>query len=172
MYIHTLAFTLALVPTQDASQLRMHTPKLFNQLATEPSILKYVPAHPITTEADFVRDFYDDTFRDDSGCVFAVYDKLTAPHVSNTADDSNYAGIMMLAHASTTNQATEMGILIFPALHRAHVTSNAIGLLLVSRPAIEGWFGTATCYMEYESKNEGSRRAAERMGFELERIAR
>jgi RimJ/RimL family protein N-acetyltransferase len=155
-------------------QLNKHVPKLFNQLKTEPSILKYFLAPPLTTEADFVRDFYDANFRASSGCIFAVYDKLTSPRVSNAEDDTNYAGVMLLAYASAVNQTTEMGIVIFPAFHRTHVTSNAIGLLLcwLLDPPSKGGLGLRRVTWNTNAKNEGSRRAAERMGFDLEGIAR
>ena len=137
-------------------------------------MLKYMPFGEITKEADLVTDFYEPYFRDSSGCLFAVYDKLTPPHASNTADDSNYAGFIMLAHASATNQVTEMGIVIFPAFQRTHVTSNAIGLLLcwLLDPPPLGGLGLRRVTWNTNMKNVHSRRAAERMGFELEGIAR
>lgn len=77
---------------------------------------------------------------------------------------------MALTTTDPANASTEIGIIIFPAFQRSHVSSNAIGLMLqyTLDPPSAGGLGLRRVEWKCHSENESSRRAALRMGFELE----
>ncbi|KAH8759735.1 hypothetical protein BGZ57DRAFT_614301 [Hyaloscypha finlandica] len=77
---------------------------------------------------------------------------------------------------STTpvNVVTEIGVIISPAFQRTHVSTNAVGLLLVwtlDRPSAGG-LGLRRVAWQAHAENQASREVALRMGFELEGILR
>jgi RimJ/RimL family protein N-acetyltransferase len=122
------------------------------------------------TTTDFLTNFYNDVIARGEGCFYAIFDK-TKP-VSNS--EYNYAGIAALAATNPVNQVTELGCILFPTYQRTHVGSNAIGLLLlwILDPPSLGGLGLRRVSWQTNTENFASRRVAERMGFELEGIAR
>jgi RimJ/RimL family protein N-acetyltransferase len=124
-------------------------------------------------EVDFIREFYDKHISASSeDCLYAIFDKVTAPGKENSY--SNYAGIVALSATNPVNAVTEIGVIIFPAFQRTHVATNAIGLLLLWTldPPSAGGLGLRRVEWKTHAENAGSRRAALRMGFESEGIAR
>jgi RimJ/RimL family protein N-acetyltransferase len=124
------------------------------------------------TEADFMREFYDKYISTSpEGCLYAIFDKVTVP---GKEDASNYAGIIALVATNPVNAVTEMGVIVFPAFQRTHVATNAIGLLLLWTldPPSAGGLGLRRVEWQTHAENVASRRAALRMGFEFEGIAR
>jgi RimJ/RimL family protein N-acetyltransferase len=67
-----------------------------------------------------------------------------------------------------------MGAIIFPAFQRTHVATNAIGLLLLYAldPPPAGGLGLRRVAWQCHEGNEASKKAALRMGFEFEGVAR
>jgi RimJ/RimL family protein N-acetyltransferase len=125
------------------------------------------------TQAEFMSEFYDKYFSaSPKDCFFAVLDKVTAPGEDNAP--SNYAGLIGLNSTDRENAVTEIGITIFPAFQGTHVTTNAIGLLLMWAldPPPAGGLGLRRVEWKTHVDNEASRRTALRMGFEFEGIAR
>jgi RimJ/RimL family protein N-acetyltransferase len=127
-------------------------------------------------EADFIRELYDKISASPEDCLYAIFDKVTAPGKENTY--SNYAGIISLSGTNPVNAVTEMGVIIFPELQRTHVATNAIGLLLLwtldppSIGGLAGGLGLRRVEWQTDTENAASRRVALRMGFEFEGIAR
>jgi RimJ/RimL family protein N-acetyltransferase len=142
-------------------------------LNEHPNYYQYVPFPKVETEADYMSKVYD-TFVSSNleNCMYAVIDKTALPNEGRTED--NYAGTISLVSTNPTNAATEIGIAIFPGFHRTHVTTNAVGLLLqwVLDPPSAGGLGLRRVEWLTQSDNLPSRKAAERMGFELEGISR
>ena len=126
----------------------------------------------IDTEADFRREVYDKINASPEDCIYTIFDKVNAPGKDNT--NSNYAGIVSLSATNPVNAATEMGVIIFPAFQRTHAATNAIGLLLLWTldPPSAGGLGLRRVEWQTHAENAASRRAALRMGFEFEGIAR
>jgi RimJ/RimL family protein N-acetyltransferase len=142
-------------------------------IKTTPDFFKYVAFPVMDTEADFMNKFYDKNISaSPKDCLYAVLDKVTAPTEDNGRN--NYAGIISLNGTDPVNAVTEMGMLTFPAFQRTHVTTNAIGLLLMWTldPPSAGGLGLRRVEWKTHADNTASRRTALRMGFEFEGIAR
>ncbi|KAJ5725122.1 acyl-CoA N-acyltransferase [Penicillium malachiteum] len=148
----------------------IHTSKLVHEVKTH-DLLKFIPFPKFESNEEFIKSFWAPV-RDAPGeCLYAIIDKATA-RVSGESDA--YAGTMALTATSKENAATEIGIMIFPAFQRTHVATNAVGLLLkyTLDPPPAGGLGLRRVEWKCHSENAGSRRAALRMGFEFEGIAR
>jgi RimJ/RimL family protein N-acetyltransferase len=102
---------------------------LVEVVRANPELLKYISWPVIDTEADFVRELYKDISASPGDCLYAIFDKVTAPGEENTS--RNYAGFISLTATNPVNAVTELGVVIFPAFHRTHVATNAIGLMLL-----------------------------------------
>jgi RimJ/RimL family protein N-acetyltransferase len=139
---------------------------------TNPDLFEYVSMPVMNTEADFMREFYEKISDSPQECLYVILDKVTTP--GNANDSSNYAGIMALSATNPVNAVTEIGAIIFPEFQRTHVSTNAIGLLLLWTldPPSSGGLGLRRVEWQTHADNMASRRAALRMGFEFEGIAR
>jgi RimJ/RimL family protein N-acetyltransferase len=125
------------------------------------------------TKADFMRELYDkDIASSAENCLYAIMDKIKPSEVDNI--DGNYAGIISLNGTNPVNAVTEIGVVIFPTFQRTHISTNAIGLLLLWTldPPSAGGLGLRRVEWKTHADNAPSRRAALRMGFEFEGIAR
>jgi RimJ/RimL family protein N-acetyltransferase len=145
---------------------------LVKVVKANPEVLKYISWPVIDTEADFVRELYQGICASAGDCLYAIFDKLKAPGEENT--DRNYAGFIALSATNPVNAVTELGVVIFPAFHRTHVATNAIGLMLLWTldPPSSGGLGLRRVEWQTHAENAASRRAALRMGFEFEGIIR
>lgn len=98
---------------------------------------------------------------------FAVIDKTKPP--SPEDEEGELAGIVGYIFTSATNLSTEIGpVVILPRAQRSHVTSNAVGLLLLNAFASveEGGLGLKRVQWICSTSNLASVKVAERMGFE------
>ncbi len=125
------------------------------------------------TEEEFKTEVYDKYIDVPPGsCAWAIFDKVSASGAQST--DENYAGFVALTSTSVENAVTEIGVFVFPAFHRTHVASNAIGLVLLwtlDPPSADG-LGLRRVEWQCHTENAASRRAALRMGFEFEGVKR
>lgn len=124
------------------------------------------------TKEDFI-EFYDKYIGSvPEECLYAILDKTGTCEKGNS--DRNYAGTIALTATKAGNAATEIGIMIFPPFQRTHVATNAIGLLLLWTldPPSVGGLGLRRVEWKTHAGNAASRRAALRMGFEFEGVAR
>jgi RimJ/RimL family protein N-acetyltransferase len=142
-------------------------------IKANPDLFKYVYFPVMDTEVDFMREFYDKHVSvSPDQCLYVIFDKVTAPGKENNY--SNYAGTIALTGTNPVDAVTEIGVLIFPEFQRTHVATNAIGLLLLWTldPPSAGGLGLRRVQWQTHAENAASRRAALRMGFEFEGIAR
>jgi len=97
-----------------------------------------------------------------------IFDKIASGN-ANT-----YAGVISLSKTNPVNAVTEIGIIVFPEFQRTHVATNAIGLLLLWAldPPSAGGLGLRRVEWQTNAGNDASRRAALRIGFEFEGIAK
>jgi RimJ/RimL family protein N-acetyltransferase len=124
------------------------------------------------TEEEF-NAFYEKYINSPPGdCLYAIIDKAAGEQEEDPS--AKYAGTIALTSTNPTNAVTEMGIMIFPLFQRTHVASNAIGLLLqyTLDPPSSGGLGLRRVEWKCHAGNEASRKAALRMGFELEGVLR
>jgi RimJ/RimL family protein N-acetyltransferase len=110
-------------------QPQIHVAHFLEVIKANPDLFTYVEFPAIDTEADFMREVYDGLSASPEDCLYAIFDKTTAPGTENSY--SGYSGVISLAHTNPVNAVTEMGVITFPAFQRTHVATNAIGLLLL-----------------------------------------
>ncbi|KAL2866191.1 GNAT family N-acetyltransferase, partial [Aspergillus lucknowensis] len=148
----------------------LHAANFISQKQTHPELFQYVAFPDVNTEEEFVKDVYKPHIAALPGeCLYAIIDK-TKPEPAT----QGYAGTIALSNTSAANASTEFGVLVFPAFQRTHVASNAIGLLLLYTldPPSMGGLGLRRVEWKCHSGNEASKKAALRMGFELEGVLR
>jgi RimJ/RimL family protein N-acetyltransferase len=140
-------------------------------IKTRPDVFAYIPFPGIETEADFLREFYDPIRTSPKECLYAIIDKADA---FEDNPEGKYAGIASLSASNPNNATVDMGAIVFPEFQRTHVTTNVIGLLLMHSldPPSAGGLGLRRVEWKCHAGNAASRRAASRMGFELEGILR
>ncbi|KAH8800470.1 acyl-CoA N-acyltransferase [Xylogone sp. PMI_703] len=148
-----------------------HTTQAVEVIKANPDLFTYVSFPTIETEDDFIK-VYNHVAESQEECLYAIFDKTVAAGKENGR--SNFAGIISLNATSRTNAITEIGVIIFPEFQRTHVATNAIGLLLLWTldPPSAGGLGLRRVEWRTHAANTASRRAALRMGFEFEGIAR
>ncbi|KAK7679000.1 hypothetical protein QCA50_017944 [Cerrena zonata] len=114
--------------------------------------------------------------QDPKNIVFSIVDK-TRPDDAHPEFEGSLAGIIGLLDTSVEQLTTEIGfVMIFPAFQRSHIASNAVGILMkyclevptASPPGL----GLRKVQWHCHHNNAGSRRLAERMGFQYEGILR
>lgn len=152
-------------------QPSIHSVKLVEEKQTHPEILDYIffPAGKTVEEFHAFHEKYIDSVP--ANCLYAIIDK------SNTEEkdvNAKYAGTIALASTSPENACTELGIMIFSAFQRTHVSSNAIGLLLqyTLDPPSAGGLGLRRVEWRCHTENQASWKTALRMGFQLEGVLR
>jgi RimJ/RimL family protein N-acetyltransferase len=153
-------------------QPAIHAAHFLATMKANPDLFAYVSFPTMETEADFMNSFYNNIKTSTEDCLFAIYDKQTAPETANTS--ANYAGIISLTAVNPVHAVAELGVVIFPEYQRTHVATNAIGLMLfwTLDPPSRGGLGLRRVEWQTHAANMASRNAALRMGFELEGIAR
>lgn len=119
-----------------------------------------------------MRDIYDDIRASPQNCLYAIIDKV--PVSGEEMLNGRFAGVLSLIATNPVNAVTEIGVIIFPEFQRTHVATNAIGLSLLWTldPPSAGGLGLRRVEWKTHVDNAASRRAALRMGFEFEGIAR
>ncbi|KAJ5673587.1 hypothetical protein N7507_002714 [Penicillium longicatenatum] len=146
-------------------QPNVHVTKFVEEIKARPELLKYVPFPEVQNDDDF-KAIYDSIRASPTECLYAIIDKSPAVE--------EYAGTIALYSTDAVHAVTELGVLIFSAFQRTHVTANAIGLILqyTLDPQSAGGLGLRRVEWKCHSENTASRRVALRMGFEFEGIAR
>ncbi|KAJ5712026.1 acyl-CoA N-acyltransferase [Penicillium malachiteum] len=147
-----------------------HVSKLVQEVKTH-DLLKYIPFPTFESDEEFIKNFWTPVLGAPGECLYAIIDKSTA---RESGESNAYAGTMALTSTSKENAVTEIGIMIFSGFQRTHVATNAVGLLLqyTLDPPSAGGLGLRRVEWKCHSENAASRRAALRMGFEFEGIAR
>ncbi|KAJ7504820.1 acyl-CoA N-acyltransferase [Mycena galericulata] len=151
-------------------QTAQHAPAFY--AAATDDVYTYLPWGPFPTPADFVSTVIEQRIAPDPGiALFAILDRESV-----TEDgDGALAGTIGLLNTSAPLLSTELGFVItLPRFQRTHVTSNAAGLLLhwlLDTPA-RGGLGLRRVVWKANALNDGSVRAAERMGFRREALMR
>jgi len=123
--------------------------------------------------------FYEPIVHRNPGFVlFLLLDKTRQSDTPSTkieGEDGAIAGHIGYISSSAPNLTTEIGyIIILPPFQRTHVTSNAVGLMMhyaLDLPD-RGGLGLRRMFWQASALNAGSRRLAERMGFNFEGITR
>ncbi|KAH8898492.1 acyl-CoA N-acyltransferase [Thozetella sp. PMI_491] len=150
----------------------LHVARLVKEIKENPDMVRFLSFPPISSEEDLVEQVVGHVDASPEECLYAILDKTNSPGGETKSD--NYAGIMVLSATSQVHAITEMGIIVFPAFQRTHVSTNASGLLLqwALDPPSAGGLGLRRVEWRTHSENEASRRLASRMGFEFEGIMR
>lgn len=130
----------------------------------------------LPTREIFLTFMERDLRRDPKIAVFAIIDK-TRSDAAHPELGGSLAGIIGLFDTSIQQLSTEIGfVMILPEFQRTFVASNAVGLLMkyclevptASPPGL----GLRRVQWHCHYNNAGSRRLAERMGFQFEGILR
>ncbi|KAI0073991.1 acyl-CoA N-acyltransferase [Panus rudis PR-1116 ss-1] len=146
-------------------------------LAHGKELYRFYPFIPSTLE-EFLTQI-EHHFRPNSGFVlFAILDKTKQDENHPEITGGTLAGVVGLYGPSAVeNLAMEIGyIIVFPEFQRSYISSNSVGILLkycldlptASPPGL----GLRRVQWHCHSKNEGSKRLAQRMGFALEGVMR
>ncbi|KAF2490833.1 acyl-CoA N-acyltransferase [Lophium mytilinum] len=152
----------------------IHATRFVKDIKANPSLLTYVSLPIGDTTEDFI-EFYGRHFGSSpEACIYVVFDKIVISKKGESDLKDNYAGTLALTSTSPVNACTEIGVMISPAFQRTHVATNAIGLLLLYTldPLPAGGLGLRRVEWKTHAENAASRRAALRMGFEFEGVAR
>lgn len=131
--------------------------------------VKYTPFEKPSSEEALKKDFIEGFSPPSNDRAYAVFDKT---RTRNGEDD--FAGFVGFSAKEAKNKTIEIGCMLFPAYHRSHVASNAVGLLLLWSldPPSLGGMGLRRVEWKAHSQNKASRGLAERMGFQCEGISR
>lgn len=135
----------------------------------------YGPFHS-SDPAEFYLWFEERMRSDPATLPFAIIDKTrAAPPEADPDQGGALAGVLTYLRTEPQSLATEIGhLVIFPPFQRTHVTTNAVGLLLIHAlevPEKGGW-GMRRVQWTAAPNNKPSIEAAERMGFKWEGILR
>ncbi|KIO19337.1 hypothetical protein M407DRAFT_82917 [Tulasnella calospora MUT 4182] len=134
----------------------------------------YGPFHS-SDPAEFYLWFEERMRTDPAVLPFAIIDKTKPAPETHPDQGGQLAGVLTYLRTEPQNLATEIGhLVIFPPFQRTHVTTNAVGLLLIHAlevPEKGGW-GMRRVQWTAAPNNKPSIKAAERMGFKWEGILR
>lgn len=140
----------------------VHLPLYWKELAAAPETNRYMPFLAITSE-EAAQKWYDAVFvHDATRCLWATYDL--------SSGTPEFTGVIGLLNSSADNFVTEIGfVTTFPRFQRTHVNTHACGLLL---QYCLGELKLRRVQWQAHADNVPSKRAAERLGFRFEGIAR
>lgn len=134
-------------------------------------VMRYISAPLLMTADEFKREVLNTYFIPAAkDCLYAVIDKTV---VSGSGAD-RFAGVVSLHKADVQNASVEMGVTILPHFHGTGIATIATALLLcwlLAAPE-QGGLGLRRIAWQTHVDNKASRKLAERLGFELEGIAR
>ncbi|KAG6898749.1 hypothetical protein C0993_004567 [Termitomyces sp. T159_Od127] len=174
----TINFNLPLPPSIETSRIKLvpflssvHAEPFFSIYASSPSLDRYLPISLLTFPALF--SFVNtDILLDKGRVLFAIIDKTKG---SNAELTESLAGMIGLLKASPQNRTVEIGpVIILPAFQGTFVSPNAVGALLkyLLDTPLQGGLGFRRVQWTANTENQASVRAAQRVGFKLEGIAR
>ncbi|KAK4031202.1 putative N-acetyltransferase [Parachaetomium inaequale] len=133
-----------------------------------------MPLGPFATPSDFVSQCLTAWPQQVRDClILAIIDKTRPPSPEDA--EGALAGMVAFLRTSATHLSTEIGgIVILPAFHRTHVTTNAVGLMLrcALGGAQDGGLGLRRVVWQASTMNAASIRVAERLGFRREGVLR
>ncbi|KAJ7112056.1 acyl-CoA N-acyltransferase [Mycena crocata] len=146
---------------------------LFVGTQAHPEFFKYLLFSPWLSVLD-VRNLVETRVQPLPGSILFSIWNMAPPSSSESNASLQFAGVIGLQDTSRDNLSTEIGFaLTLPRFQRTHVTSHAIGVLLHwALDAAPRGLGLRRVAWRANALNEGSRRAAERMGFRFEGVTR
>ncbi|KAH7915772.1 hypothetical protein BJ138DRAFT_1122298 [Hygrophoropsis aurantiaca] len=149
---------------------------------SSPEIYRFLPFGPYPDAQSFVKDFIETRVHPDPAIIiYSIFDKTRpAPPSSFPSSDSSaipyaLAGVIGYLNARPTNLSIEIGfVMILPAFQRTHITTNAVGLLMLYALDLpsEGGLGLRRLQWQANDRNAASVGAARRMGFKPEAVLR
>ncbi|KAK3382098.1 acyl-CoA N-acyltransferase [Lasiosphaeria ovina] len=126
-----------------------------------------MPFGPFSSKAEFISAL---TTQTRNWFTYAIVDKTRPPTAID--NEGQLAGVIAFLDTSPTHLSTEIGfVVILPAFHRTHVTTNAVGLMLQYALG-DGGMGLRRVQWKASAANPASIRVAERMGFRREGLLR
>lgn len=155
---------------------RIHAKPFWAKVETAPDLLRYYPGVWPTLEA-FLIYLELHVRRVPGNALFTIIDKTKPDPEHPEFEGGSLAGVIGLYHSSAEHLWTEIAfVAILPAFQRTHVASNATGILLrycldlpsASPPGL----GLRRVQWCAHTKNLGSVKLAERMGFRNEGVTR
>ncbi|KIW03415.1 uncharacterized protein PV09_05190 [Verruconis gallopava] len=149
-----------------------HAAQFVRGITDNPDTLEYLSLPAFNSSEDFVKFYEENISSSLEECLYAILDKASIQ--DGRRSDEVFAGVISLTATNKSKACTELGIIVFPAFQRTHVTTNAAGLLLMYAldPPSQGGLGLRRVEWQAHTENAASRRAALRLGFELEGILR
>lgn len=155
---------------------RMHFEALWEVLSVKQDELYRFYPFVLPTREIFLTHMERNVRQDPNIVMFAIIDK-TRPDAAHPGFGGSLAGIIGLFHTSVDQLSTEIAfVMILPDFQRTFVASNAVGLLMkycleVPTSSPPG-LGLRRVQWHCHHNNAGSKRLAERMGFQYEGILR
>ena len=156
-------------------QPSIHTPPFFALSSPHPELYTHLPFGPFSSSLAFDQYLASRIHPDPALVLFAIIDKTRSADQLNTDKDGALAGVIGFLNSSPQNLSTEIGfVIITPPFQRTHVTSNAVGLLLLYTLNLpgDGGLGLRRVQWQTNSANAASVGVAERMGFRKEGLLR
>jgi RimJ/RimL family protein N-acetyltransferase len=164
--VHALSNTLITLTPFNPSK---HTSPFYEGTKHHPSFFAYLFFGPFSSLAACQSFTEEACVSSKSQTVFAILSKASPNDMTG-----QLAGICSYDHASPSNASVEVGVIILPTFQRTHITSNALGLLLIyALDVVErGGLGLRRVQYQTHALNEASRRLAVRMGLNYEGVKR
>ena len=155
---------------------RIHGKHFWSQVEAAPDLLRYYPSAWTSLEA-FLQYHEGYVRRDSAHVLLTIIDKTRPDDAHPEFDGGSLAGVIGLYNSSAANLSTEIAfVVVLPAFQRTHISSNAVGILqrycLDLPTASPPGLGLRRVQWCAHSKNLGSARLAERMGFVREGVRR
>ncbi|KAJ8594196.1 hypothetical protein M405DRAFT_872259 [Rhizopogon salebrosus TDB-379] len=110
----------------------LHADLYLQGSAAHPELYDFLPFGPFSDVSDFIEQLIQGRMSSDTAVLYAIIDKTRTGTSSSKPTPANFAGIMGYLNTSPIHLSTELGFAItLPPFQRTHVTTNAIGLLLL-----------------------------------------
>ncbi|KAJ7485953.1 acyl-CoA N-acyltransferase [Mycena latifolia] len=162
-----------------------HAAPFFAGVQAHPEIFTYLSWGPFTSAQNVAENFIEARVQPDAGVLlFTVWDISNGTSLpdSHVEEGGAFAGVIGVLGTSPAELTTEIGFVVtLPRFRRTHITSHVIGLLLhwaldlpsdpAAGPSASG-LGLRRVVWRANARNTPSIRAAERMGFRREGVAR
>ncbi|KAH7925793.1 acyl-CoA N-acyltransferase [Leucogyrophana mollusca] len=134
--------------------------------APHQELWQFLPFGPFSDTTSLLKELIEGRIQPDPAIVlFAIIDKTRPP------SESPLAGVLGYLNTSQANLSTEIGfVIVLPPFQRTHVTTNAVGLLMLYALDLPSQGGLGLRRLQWQANvlNTKSVRTAERMGFKRE----
>ncbi|KDQ52549.1 hypothetical protein JAAARDRAFT_61854 [Jaapia argillacea MUCL 33604] len=153
----------------------LHAKPFYEGSKLHPELYNHIPAGPYDSAEELASDLFESRLQPGIGeLLFAVFDKTQIAEDPTSSPDGTLAGIVALINSSAEHLCAEIGfVIILPAFHRTHVTTNTVGLLqCYCLDLSPDGLGLRRCQWQASASNEPSLKVAKRMGFKWEGIKR